>query len=242
MHIHFHMVKKSLLAPNNILYIFTCIQSTYNYLCDFRRSIHCAMIKVQSQSKVVGVFKLKMMHQWPTADHLDISPPSPAPPSSIVLKSTSHTHHITIDCPTNLADHAQPLISPSQSHRAKSTFHLARQWSIPIPQFYPPFASTQPSPTTFPTKQHPETFLCDLVWYRTHWITVRISAITGSTPIILDLIGMIKYKSECIFILQTSMWSFVIIKVPWNISLRPCISCLGRRSHQEIQNLKGLYR
>ena len=107
--------EKSLLAPNNILYIFTCIQSTYNYLCDFRRYIHCAMIKVQSQSQVVGVFKLEMMHQQPTADHLDISPPSPAPPSSIVPEPT-HTHHITIDCPTNSADHAQPLVSPSQSH------------------------------------------------------------------------------------------------------------------------------
>ena len=29
----------------------------------------------------------------------------------------THIHHITIDCPTNLANHAQPLISPSRSHR-----------------------------------------------------------------------------------------------------------------------------
>ena len=76
-HIHLNMVKQSLLTPKNIVYINTCIQSSYNYLCNFRRSIGCTMIKFQSQSKIVRV--------WNSAP-LQLSTPIFVVKSSTMLK------------------------------------------------------------------------------------------------------------------------------------------------------------
>ena len=48
MHICLNMVEQSLMVPKNITYIFTCIQSLYDYLFNFMGSIGFTMIKFQS--------------------------------------------------------------------------------------------------------------------------------------------------------------------------------------------------